>query len=96
MNKLETLPKMLFYGGHVYMIELHVNFRGNLVIGYRADRDNSILSFVVEPQNEPYIPEGFVTNDGVLNEYIGNMKTLDECIDQIALIIKKNDIQEHV
>ena len=96
MNKLETLPKALSYEGHIYFLELHVNFHGNLVIGYRAGMDNSILSFVVEPQNEPYIPEGFVTNDGMLNENIGNMKSLDECIDQIAAIIKKNGIEEYV
>lgn len=94
MNKLETLPRMLSFGGNIYFLELHVNFRGNLVIQYTAGKEGgTILSYVVEPANEPYIPESFVTTDGFLNENIGNMKTLDECIDQIADTIKKNGIE---
>lgn len=97
MNKLETLPKMLSYGRHIYFFDLHVNFRGNLVIQYSAGKEGgAILSYVVEPANEPYIPESFASSDGFFNENIGNMKSLDECIDQIAATIKENGIEEYV
>ena len=95
MNKIESLPKMLSYGDHVYFLELHVNFRGNLVIGYKSG-ENSLLTYVVEAKNEPYIPDGILSDQHTFNENIGNCKTLDECVEQISKKILECNIREYI
>ena len=84
MNKIETLPYGVFYKGNQYFLSLHVNFRGNLVIQYKSfDGKENILSYAVERDSEPYEPVSIESSNGMLNENIGNEKTLDKCIDRI-------------
>lgn len=41
------------------------------------------LIYYVEKYKHPYIPEGFDTSEAILNENIGNDKTLNKCIKHI-------------
>lgn len=103
MNKIETLPKELVYNGVNYLIHLHVNAWGNLVICYRSmfkvyGQFIDIFSYCVEYKNEPYIPKIFAADMGTgLNGHIGNCKSLDDCIEQIGnriqQALKDNEIE---
>ena len=92
-NKLETLPTCVCYKGVDYTLCVFVNAWDNLVIAYRSIMKinyefQKILSYCVEEDKEPYIPEIFAaTETSGLNEHIGNCKTLDECIDAIKKTI---------
>lgn len=63
-----------------------------LPIGYRLiDNDDtlpiSILSFVVEQNNNVFIPDTIEPKG--LNDNIGNCKTLDDCIDNLICQIER-------
>jgi len=90
MNTIETLPRIIYFNEEMYFIYLGVTFRGVLTIGYKdTNRKHKICSWCVEPNNEPYIPEGFDSSVG-FNENIGNHKTLDDCVEQIKLQLEKH------
>lgn len=97
MNKIETLPKTIKYKEKYYDLSLGVTFKGNLHICYRDTNRDSILSFIVEENNEPRMPNGIRVEDGFFNENIGNDTTIDNCIDHIQeLINKSEEITVHV
>ena len=69
-----------------------------LCVGYRlidsAGDDTlptNILSFVVEQNNDVFIPNSIEPKG--LNDNIGNCKTLDDCIDNLICQIKKFKIK---
>lgn len=93
MNKLETLPRSLDYKGKPYFLRIHVNFRNQIVIQYSYDPKTYILSYVVQPELEPYDPRSIESSDGQFNENIGNCRTLDDCIDKIKEWIDKLGIE---
>jgi len=90
MNKIELLPKNIYYNNDLYQIRMWVTFRDRLCIGYRDPLDknlNSLFSVCVEPENEPRTIESTI---GFLNEYIGNMKSVDDACDELLNWIEKN------
>ena len=95
MNKLEKLPKHLTYKNGWYSLRVWITALGdNLCVGYRLV-DNSvddnlpiyILSFVVEQNNDVFIPD--TIEPKCLNDNIGNCKTLDDCIDNLMCQIER-------
>lgn len=92
INNIETLPKSIEYNKETYYLNIHTNAWNNLVIEYSTSTPKvlerkSILAYCVERNNDPYIPKGFDTQEGGLNENIGNDRTLDKCIEHICDII---------
>lgn len=97
MNKIEKLPKTIKYKEKYYDLSVGVTFKGKLHICYRDTNRDSILSFIVEEDNEPRMPNGIRVEDGFFNENIGNDTTIDNCIDRIQeLINKSEEITVHV
>ena len=90
-NALELLPKLLTYKGNDYFLRVWVTAWGNLCVGYKElGSDKKILSYVVESNKEPYIPDIIEeTEESGLNEHIGNNKTLNKCITNIITKINK-------
>ena len=99
MNKLEKLPKHLTYKNGWYSLRVWVTAWDRLCVGYRLV-DNSgdvisgddnlpvyILSFVVEQNNDVFIPDTIEPKG--LNDNIGNCKTLDDCIDNLMCQIER-------
>ena len=91
MNKLEKLPKHLTYKNGWYSLRVWVTMWG-LCVGYRLiDNDDTlptnILSFVVEQNNDVFIPDTIEPKG--LNDNIGNCKTLDDCIDNLICQIER-------
>ena len=94
MNKLETLPKHVNYKNECYSLLVWVTAWGRLCVGYRlignAGDDTlptNILSFVVEQNNDVFIPDTIEPKG--LNDNIGNCKTLDDCIDNLICQIER-------
>jgi hypothetical protein len=92
MNKLETLPKHVNYKNGWYSLRVWVTAWDRLCVGYRLiDNDDTlptnILSFVVEQNNDVFIPDTIEPKG--LNDNIGNCKTLDDCIDNLICQIEK-------
>ena len=92
MNKLETLPKHLTYKNGLYSLRVWVTAWDRLCVGYRLiDNDDTlptnILSFVVEQNNDVFIPDTIEPKG--LNDNIGNCKTLDDCIDNLICQIER-------
>lgn len=70
-----------------------INFRNQIVIKYKETAYNNILSYVVQPEIEPYEPESIESSNGRFNENIGNCRTLDDCIDRIEEWIDRLGIE---
>lgn len=100
MNKLEKLPKHLTYKNGWYSLRVWVTAWDRLCVGYRLiDNDDTlptnildtlptnILSFVVEQNNDVFIPDTIEPKG--LNDNIGNCKTLDDCIDNLICQIER-------
>ena len=96
MNKLEKLPKHVDYKNECYSLRVWVTAWNRLCVGYRrTDNANvcddtlpiNILSFVVEQNNDDFIPDT-IEHKG-LNDNIGNCKTLDDCIDNLICQIER-------
>lgn len=92
MNKLETLPKHVNYKNGWYSLRVWVTAWDRLCVGYRLiDNDDTlptnILSFVVEQNNDEFIPDTIEPKG--LNDNIGNCKTLDDCIDNLICQIER-------
>lgn len=92
INDIETLPKSIKYNKETYYLNIHISTWNNLVIGYYTStpkvlEKKSILVYCVERNKEPYIPKGFDTKEGGLNENIGNDRSLNKCIEHISDII---------
>ena len=90
MNKIELLPKDIYFNDELYQIGLWVTAFGRLCIGYRMALDTkheSLFSVCVEPENEPRKIDDTI---GYLNEYIGNARTLDEACEELVNYIEKH------
>ena len=94
MNKLEKLPKHVNYKNGWYSLRVWVTAWDRLCVGYRlidsAGDDTlptNILSFVVEQNNDVFIPD--TIEPKCLNDNIGNCKTLDDCIDNLICQIER-------
>ena len=94
MNKLEKLPKHVDYKNGWYSLRVWVTAWDRLCVGYRlidSASDNTlhtnILSFVVEQNNDVFIPDTIEPKG--LNDNIGNCKTLDDCIDNLICQIER-------
>ena len=94
MNKLEKLPKNVNYKNGCYSLRVWVTAWNRLCVGYRlidnAGDDTlpvNILSFVVEQNNDVFIPDTIEPKG--LNDNIGNCKTLDDCIDNLICQIER-------
>jgi hypothetical protein len=69
-----------------------VNFRGNLVLGYKLINDNVTHEFsvVIEPNNPEYIPKSF--DEEIcpgLNENIANVQSLERAVEVLMKEVHK-------
>lgn len=91
MNKIELLPKDIYYKDDLYQVRMWVTAFGRLCIGYRMTfgTNHSVLfSVCVEPENTSIdIKE---PGSGWMNEGIGNTRTLDYACDMLQNYINKN------
>ena len=90
MNKIELLPKDLYYNETLYQVEMWVTAFGRLCIGYRNSLDvkhEALFSVCVEPENTP---RSISSTIGYLNEYIGNTKNIDDACDELMKWINQN------
>ena len=90
MNRIEQLPKDIYYNDDLYQLNMWVTAFGHLCIGYRLalnSKHDSLFSVCVEPENEPRKIEDTI---GYLNEYIGNTKTLDDACEALLNYIEKH------
>ena len=90
MNKIELLPKDIYYKDDLYQVGMWVTAFGRLCIGYRNlldFRHIHLFSVCVEPENTPCsIPSTI----GFLNEYIGNAVSVDDACEELLDWIYKN------
>ena len=90
MNKIELLPKDLYYNETLYQVEMWVTAFGRLCIGYRNSLDvkhEALFSVCVEPENTP---RSIPSTIGFLNEYIGNAVSVDDACEEILDYIEMN------
>lgn len=91
MNKIELLPKDIYYKNDLYQVAMWVTVFGRLCIGYRNSLDvnhKALFSVCVEPENTPssIIEPG----SGWLNEGIGNTISVDDACEEILSYIEKH------
>lgn len=92
INYVEPLPKSIIYKERTYYLHIYVNAWNKLTIGYyNSLNNNSILVYCVEEYKHSYIPKGFDNSEAILNENIGNDKTLNRCIKHIWDVISDKD-----
>ena len=91
MNKIELLPKDIYYNDDLYQLNMWVTAFGRLCIGYRKSLDpihESLFSVCVEPENEPHaIVE---RNSEWINAGIGNAVSVDDACEELLDYIEKN------
>ncbi len=89
MNKIELLPKSIYYKDDLYQIAMWVTGFDRLCIGYRNmfNRDDHLFSVCVEPENTP---RSIASTIGFYNEYIGNALSVDDACDELLDWIEKN------
>lgn len=90
MNKIELLPKDIYYKDYLYQVAMWVTAFGRLCIGYRSSLDvnhKALFSVCVEPENTPRSIPGTI---GFLNEYIGNAVSVDDACEELLDWIDKN------
>ena len=90
MNKIELLPKDIYYKDDLYQVAMWVTAFGRLCIGYRNSLDvkhESLFSVCVEPENHP---RSISSTIGFLNEYIGNAVSVDDACEELLDWIEKN------
>jgi len=92
MNKIELLPKEIYYKDDVYHIRMWLTVFGSLCLGYCNPLDhkssNALFSVCVEPENPPHsiVERG----SGWLNEGIGNAVSVDDACEELLDYINKN------
>ena len=92
MNKIELLPKEIYYKDNVYHIRMWLTAFGKLCLGYCNPLDpkssNALFSVCVEPENHPHsiVERG----NGWMNEGIGNTVSVDDACEEILDYIEKN------
>lgn len=90
MNKIELLPKDIYYKDDLYQVAMWVTAFGRLCIGYRSSLDvnhKALFSVCVEPENTP---RSIPSTIGFLNEYIGNTVSVDDACEELLDWIDKN------
>lgn len=97
MNKIELLPKDIYFEDTLYQLSLWVTGFGRLCIGYRNAigyhkpgdfNKNHLCSVCVEPENEPH--EIVDRNSEWINAGIGNAVSVDDACDELMNYIEKN------
>ena len=91
MNKIELLPKDIYYNDDLYQLNMWVTAFGRLCIGYRMalnSKRDSLFSVCVEPENKPH--EITDPNSGWINAGIGNAVSVDDACDELLNYIEKN------
>lgn len=91
MNKIELLPKDIYYNDELYQLNMWVTAFGRLCIGYRLAlnlKHDSLFSVCVEPENEPHAISDL--NSGWINAGIGNAVSIDDACEEILNYIEKN------
>lgn len=91
MNKIELLPKDIYFDNTLYQIAMWVTAFGRLCIGYRKSLDSnheSLFSVCVEPEN----PSHSITerDSGWLNAGIGNAVSVDDACEELLDYIEKH------
>ena len=90
MNKIELLPKDIYYKDDLYQVGMWVTAFDRLCIGYRNLLDvnhKALFSVCVEPENTP---RSISSTIGFLNEYIGNAVSVDDACEELLDWIDKN------
>ena len=90
MNKIELLPKNLYYNDVLYQVRMWVTAWGNLCIGYINPLNKqfeSLFSVCIEPNNPP---RSIASTVGFLNEYVGNAVSVDDACEELLDWIEKN------
>lgn len=91
MNKIELLPKDIYFENTLYQLRMWVTAFGRLCIGYRKSLDpthESLFSVCVEPENEPHAIVD--CNSEWINAGIGNAVSVDDACEELLDYIKKN------
>ena len=91
MNKIELLPKDIYFNDDLYQLNMWVTTFGRLCIGYRNSLDvkhDSLFSVCVEPENKPHKITD--PNSGWINAGIGNAVSVDDACDELMNYIEKN------
>ena len=86
MNKIELLPKDIYYKDDLYQVGMWVTAFGRLCIGYRNlldFRHIHLFSVCVEPENTP-------NSISFLNDCIGNAVSVDDACEELLDWIDKN------
>lgn len=91
MNKIELLPKDIYYNDDLYQLNMWVTAFGHLCIGYRLalnSTHDSLFSVCVEPENEPHA----ITDPNIewINAGIGNAVSVDDACEELLDYIEKN------
>ena len=90
MNKIELLPKDIYYKDDLYQVSMWVTALDRLCIGYRnpfKPMKYSLFSVCVEPENEPI---SIASTIGCFNEYVGNAVSVDDACEELLDWIEKN------
>ena len=91
MNKIELLPKDIYYKDDLYQVAMWITAFGRLCIGYRNPlnvKRDSLFSVCVEPEKDPSDIKEY--GSGRLNEGIGNAVSVDDACEMILEYIEKN------
>ena len=96
MNKIELLPKEIFWNDSHFQLRMWVTAWNRLCIGYKnilnTDPRNKfahLFSVCVEPENEPSDIKEY--GSGWLNEGIGNAVSVDDACEMILKYIEKHN-----
>lgn len=91
MNKIELLPKDIYYNNDLYQLNMWITAFRRLCIGYRLAfnvKHDSLFSVCIEPENKPH--EITNHNSGLINAGIGNAVSVDDACDELLNYIEKN------
>lgn len=91
MNKIELLPKDIYFEDTLYQLNMWVTGFGRLCIGYRSalnSNHDSLFSVCVEPENEPHS----IVDPNIewINAGIGNTVSVDDACEELLDYIEKN------
>lgn len=92
MNKIELLPKEIYFKDDLYQVAMWVTAFERLCIGYRNPlnvKRDSLFSVCVEPENDPHDIVEY--GSGWLNEGIGNAVSVDDACEMILKHIEKHN-----
>ena len=92
MNKIELLPKDIYFENTLYQLNMWVTAFGRLCLGYCKSLDpthEALFSVCVEPEN---VPHSITERDsGWLNAGIGNAYSVDDACEELLDYIEKHN-----